>query len=59
VDIVLPPECRLQDAHDVGEALQDAFEMLDNVERAYVHLDYTPVHDIEQRRVVDDIGFGQ
>lgn len=56
---MLPPECRLQDAHDVGEALQDAFEMLDNVERAYVHLDYTPVHEIEHRRVVDDVGFGQ
>ncbi|CAO0790054.1 unnamed protein product [Mucor circinelloides] len=59
VDIVLPPECPLREAHDVGEALQDALELLDNVERAFVHLDFTSEHQIEHRRVVDDVGFGQ
>ncbi|CEP14025.1 hypothetical protein [Parasitella parasitica] len=58
VDIVLPPECPLREAHDVGEALQDALELLDNVERAFVHLDFTSEHQIEHRRVVDDVGFG-
>ncbi|OAD06060.1 hypothetical protein MUCCIDRAFT_119638, partial [Mucor lusitanicus CBS 277.49] len=47
VDIVLPPECPLREAHDVGEALQDALELLDNVERAFVHLDFTSEHQIE------------
>lgn len=50
VDIVLPPECPLHEAHDVGEALQDALEMLEHVERAFVHLDYNPVHEIEHRK---------
>lgn len=59
VDIVLPPECPLREAHDVGEALQDALELLDNVERAFVHLDFTSEHQIEHRRVVEDVGFGQ
>ncbi|KAI8377802.1 cation efflux family-domain-containing protein [Radiomyces spectabilis] len=58
IDIVLPPDCPLQEAHDVGEALQDALEMMDNVERAFVHLDYSSEHAIEHRRVVDGVGFG-
>jgi divalent metal cation (Fe/Co/Zn/Cd) transporter len=53
VDIVMPPECPLR------EALQDALELLDNVERAFVHLDFTSEHQIEHRRVVDNVGFGQ
>lgn len=57
IDIVLPPDCPLQEAHDIGEALQNALELLENVERAFVHLDYTAEHDIEHRRVVDDVGF--
>ncbi|KAG0179928.1 hypothetical protein DFQ28_001994 [Apophysomyces sp. BC1034] len=58
VDIVLPPDCPLQEAHDVGEALQDALEMMENVERAFVHLDYSAEHEIEHRRVVEGVGFG-
>jgi divalent metal cation (Fe/Co/Zn/Cd) transporter len=58
IDIVLPPDCPLSEAHDIGEALQDAFEMLDIVERAFVHLDYTSEHEFEHRRVVEQIGFG-
>ncbi|KAI8394106.1 cation efflux family-domain-containing protein [Radiomyces spectabilis] len=58
VDIVLPPECPLQEAHDIGEALQNALEMMENVERAFVHLDYTAEHEIEHRRVVEGVGFG-
>ncbi|KAI7867922.1 cation efflux family-domain-containing protein [Spinellus fusiger] len=57
VDIVLPPDCPLQEAHDVGEALQDALEMMDNVERAYVHLDYSSQHAIEHRRALEG-GYG-
>lgn len=58
VDIVLPPDCPLQEAHDVGEALQNALEMMENVERAFVHLDYNDVHEIEHRRVLEGVGFG-
>ncbi|KAF7726511.1 hypothetical protein EC973_008642 [Apophysomyces ossiformis] len=58
VDIVLPPDCPLQEAHDVGEALQDALEMMENVERAFVHLDYSAEHEIEHRKVVEGVGFG-
>ncbi|KAI8137321.1 cation efflux family-domain-containing protein [Fennellomyces sp. T-0311] len=50
IDIVLPPDCPLREAHDVGEALQDALEMMSNVERAFVHLDYDPIHEIEHRK---------
>lgn len=32
--------------------------MLDIVERAFVHLDYNSNHEIEHRRVVEDVGFG-
>ncbi|KAI8344680.1 hypothetical protein BC941DRAFT_409344 [Chlamydoabsidia padenii] len=58
IDIILPPECPLHEAHDVGEALQDALEMMENVERAFVHLDYNAHHEVEHRRVVDGVGFG-
>ncbi|KAG0258955.1 hypothetical protein BG011_002958 [Mortierella polycephala] len=47
VDIVLPPDTPLSQAHDLGESLQDALEKLDNVERAFVHIDYNAVHAIE------------
>ncbi|CAO3657063.1 unnamed protein product [Mucor hiemalis] len=53
IDIVLPPDCPLQEAHDVGESLQNAFESMDIVERAFVHLDYTSEHEIEHRRAID------
>jgi hypothetical protein len=43
VDIVLPQTMTVEEAHDIGEALQDKIEMLENVERAWVHMyAYTP-----------------
>lgn len=47
VDIVLPPEMLLHEAHDIGEALQHKLEMLPEVERAHVHLDYETDHGPE------------
>ena len=47
IDLVLPPDMPLRDAHDIGEALQmflEAQSLLD-VSRAYVHLDYETDHD--------------
>ncbi|KAF9124247.1 hypothetical protein BGW39_008337 [Mortierella sp. 14UC] len=49
IDIVLPPDTPLSQAHDLGESLQSALERLDNVERAFVHIDYNTIHAIEHR----------
>uniref|UniRef100_A0A0E0PNL1 Uncharacterized protein n=1 Tax=Oryza rufipogon TaxID=4529 RepID=A0A0E0PNL1_ORYRU len=40
VDIVLPCDMPLQEAHDIGEAPQEKLESLPEIERAFVHLDY-------------------
>ncbi|XP_005104731.2 metal tolerance protein 9 [Aplysia californica] len=45
VDIVLPADMRLEEAHDIGESLQHRLESLDEVERSFVHLDYEFSHD--------------
>jgi cation diffusion facilitator family transporter len=47
VDIVLPEEMTLREAHDIGEALQWKIEALPEVERAFVHLDYEVDHKPE------------
>lgn len=44
VDIVLPEEMSLKEAHDIGEPLQQKLERLREVERAFVHLDYEFEH---------------
>ncbi|XP_014679502.1 PREDICTED: metal tolerance protein 11-like isoform X2 [Priapulus caudatus] len=44
VDIVLPEDMLLREAHDVGESLQQRLESLPEVERAFVHLDYEFQH---------------
>ena len=49
VDIVLPENMRLHEAHDIGEALQIKLEALPDVERAFVHLDYEVTHAPEHR----------
>ncbi|CAF1007848.1 unnamed protein product [Adineta steineri] len=44
VDIVLPEDMLLKQAHDIGEELQKKIEDLPEVERAFVHLDYEHSH---------------
>ena len=44
VDIQLAPDMQLQEAHDIGESLQQKLESLDEVERAFVHLDFETLH---------------
>ncbi|GAA5904655.1 cation diffusion facilitator family transporter [Sporobolomyces salmoneus] len=39
VDIVLPPNCSLTDAHNLGESCQYGLECLSGIERAFVHVD--------------------
>ena len=51
VDIVLPEDMLLHEAHDIGEALQIKLEALPDVERAFVHLDYEVTHAPEHRNM--------
>jgi|SRR6218665_2731841 len=44
VDIVLPEEMSLREAHNIGESLQRKLENLEEVERAFVHLDFDIDH---------------
>ncbi|CAI6004658.1 unnamed protein product [Closterium sp. NIES-65] len=44
VDVVLPEDMPLKEAHDIGEALQNKLERLPEIERAFVHLDYEVSH---------------
>ncbi|XP_077214493.1 cation efflux family protein isoform X1 [Tasmannia lanceolata] len=44
VDIVLPSDMPLREAHDIGESLQEKLEQLPEIERAFVHLDYEFTH---------------
>ena len=46
-DIVLPEDMPLKEAHDIGEQLQIKIEKMEDVERAFVHLDYEWDHKAE------------
>lgn len=50
VDIVLPEDMSLKEAHDIGEALEQKIEALDEVGRCFVHLDYEWQHKPEHRK---------
>ncbi|CAF1274263.1 unnamed protein product [Adineta ricciae] len=52
VDIVLPEDMSLRDAHDIGEALQKKIERIPEVERAFVHLDYEFSHKAQDEHKV-------
>jgi len=47
VDIVLEENMPLRRAHDIGEELQNRIERLEDVERAFVHLDFETEHQPE------------
>ena len=44
VHVQLSPDMPLKTAHDIGESLQQKLESLEEVERAFVHLDFETVH---------------
>ncbi|KAL0227560.1 hypothetical protein RCL1_003704 [Eukaryota sp. TZLM3-RCL] len=46
VDIVLPSTMILEEAHEIGESLQNKIEKLADVERAFVHIDTNSHHSI-------------
>ncbi|KAJ4848399.1 Metal tolerance protein 4 [Turnera subulata] len=47
VDIELPEDLPLKEAHTIGETLQNKIEKLPEVERAFVHLDFECEHKPE------------
>lgn len=47
VDIELPGELPLSEAHAVGESLQEKIEKVPEVERAFVHADFESTHKPE------------
>uniref|UniRef100_A0A2N9I6M3 Uncharacterized protein n=1 Tax=Fagus sylvatica TaxID=28930 RepID=A0A2N9I6M3_FAGSY len=49
VDIVLPEDMALGQAHDIGETLQEKLEKLPKVERAFVHVDFDTTHKLEHK----------
>ncbi|KAH0876263.1 hypothetical protein Bca4012_102318 [Brassica carinata] len=49
VDIVLPEDMRLHEAHNIGETLQEKLEQLSEVERAFVHIDFEFTHRPEHK----------
>ena len=56
VDLVLPGEMTLRDAHDIGESLQEKIESLPEIERAFIHLDYETNHRPEHRSSTSNYG---
>ncbi|RWV98502.1 hypothetical protein GW17_00038653 [Ensete ventricosum] len=52
VDIVLPADMPLSQAHDIGETLQQKLEQLTEVERAFVHVDFEFTHRPEHKTTV-------
>ncbi|OCF38084.1 cation diffusion facilitator 1 [Kwoniella heveanensis CBS 569] len=52
VDIVLPPEMPLWQAHDIAQDLQDGIERLGDVDRCFVHVDHEVDHKPEHRKNV-------
>ncbi|XP_050233895.1 metal tolerance protein 10 isoform X2 [Mercurialis annua] len=49
VDIVLPEDMLLNQAHNIGENLQEKLEHLTEVERAFVHIDFEYTHRPEHK----------
>lgn len=52
VDIVLPEDMFLNQAHNIGETLQEKLEQLPEVERAFVHIDFEFTHRPEHKTSV-------
>ncbi|KAI3948484.1 hypothetical protein MKW98_019234 [Papaver atlanticum] len=49
VDVVLPGDMILSEAHNIGETLQEKLEQLNEVERAFVHIDFEFTHRPEHK----------
>jgi len=51
VHVVVDEFMSMREAHDVGEALEVKLEEMNEVERAFVHLDYEWTHSPEHKKV--------
>jgi divalent metal cation (Fe/Co/Zn/Cd) transporter len=49
IEIVLPAEMTVRESHDIALALQHKVEMLDEVERCFVHVDYQTRDGLEHK----------
>lgn len=49
VDIALPGQMQLHEAHDIGTDLQMKLEDLPEIERAFVHIDYEHAHKTKEK----------
>ncbi|KAB5544478.1 hypothetical protein DKX38_012590 [Salix brachista] len=49
VHIVLPQDMSLDQAHNIGETLEEKLEQLPEVERAFVHVDFDAIHQLEHK----------
>lgn len=52
VDIVLPEDMFLNQAHNIGETLQEKLEQLVEVERAFVHVDFDITNRLEHKSMI-------
>ena len=50
VDIALPDQMQLREAHDIGTDLQVKLESLPEIERAFVHIDYEHAHKTKNEK---------
>ena len=52
LEVIMPGELTLRESHDIGLELQHKIESLEEVERAFVHIDYEersePEHKVER-----------
>jgi divalent metal cation (Fe/Co/Zn/Cd) transporter len=52
VDIGLPGDMQIQQAHDIGSNLQMKLESLSEIERAFVHIDYEFEHQADEHKQI-------
>jgi hypothetical protein len=57
MEVVLPATWTLRQSHDVAMVLQHKVEALEDVERAFVHVDYT-TRDYPEHKVERALGLG-
>ncbi|CAI9087987.1 OLC1v1022207C3 [Oldenlandia corymbosa var. corymbosa] len=55
VDIVLAEDMPLNQAHNIGETLQEKLEQLPEVERAFVHIDFEFTHAPEHKKSINKV----
>lgn len=52
MDIGLPGEMPLHQAHDIGNHLQQQLETIPEIERAFVHIDYEFEHAADEHKTL-------